>query len=502
MWTTDPLKSIGMVIPVVSLVLILRAWRGIGWRAEGTWWGLVLLVVTAVLARVQQRAVLLLVISPHWSTGLPPVSLVLLAYGSGVVLLFGGTRLYRAALFPIVLLWFANPIPHAFNLLVDLPLQRVSAHIARAFAMDLGQTLTPDHLRLMFTPSFGMFIAPGCNGIRGAVTMGFIALIAGYVYRFRWYANAAVVAGAILLGYVFNLLRLCLLVVYYVIALHFTSLQDKGEMADYIIGATLFLIATLLLFAVIHHLRDAKAREVVEADATPRGEGPADHVPRWRYARVAAMGVIVLFGGLSLAQAVATYRPSAIAMANAAERPFPQRLGSYNLVRTWNETVVGGPIVYAWGEYAPPGGGGTPIAVGVSPVLGWHDPLICHSIRGEHPLWEGPLTITTADLAAINFSSALYNDGVTQYLDASTQCSEGVCGEFATERTHFGLVYSRLAPKSLLNQDPKRPIPLLFRVETSDVLQPADAARQQMTQDLRAFLASVKLDDLTRPYNY
>jgi hypothetical protein len=37
-WTTDALKSIGMAIPLVSLVLILRVWRGLGWRADGTWW--------------------------------------------------------------------------------------------------------------------------------------------------------------------------------------------------------------------------------------------------------------------------------------------------------------------------------------------------------------------------------------------------------------------------------------------------------------------------------
>src|ERR1035441_10222921 len=94
---------------------------------------------------------------------LPPPSLMLLAYGSAVVLLLGGVRLYRAALFPILLLWFANPIPSRFSLLVDMPLQHASAHIARGFAMSLGHSLTPDHLRLMFTPDFGMFIAPGCN---------------------------------------------------------------------------------------------------------------------------------------------------------------------------------------------------------------------------------------------------------------------------------------------------------------------------------------------------
>ena len=62
------------------------------------------------------------------------------------------TRLYRAALFPIVLIWFVNPIPHIFNVYVDLPLQRVSAHVARAFAIALGQPLSHDQLSLMFTP--------------------------------------------------------------------------------------------------------------------------------------------------------------------------------------------------------------------------------------------------------------------------------------------------------------------------------------------------------------
>ena len=173
LWTTDALKSVGMVIPLVSLVLILRVWRTLGWEAYGTWWGMALIVLTTAVVWMRGRAILILVISPRWSTVLPPPSLMLLAYGSGVVLLFGGARLYRAGLFPVLLLWFANPIPSRLSLIVDMPLQRASAHIARAFAMHLGHTLTPDHLRLMFTPEFGMFIAPGCDGIRGAVTMGF-----------------------------------------------------------------------------------------------------------------------------------------------------------------------------------------------------------------------------------------------------------------------------------------------------------------------------------------
>lgn len=500
MWITDPLKSIGMVIPLVSLILILRVWKGLGWEAEGTWWGLALLLIVMVVARVEEQSIIIMVVSPHWSTVLPPASLMLLAYGSGVVLLMGGVRLYRAALFPILLLWFANPVPHAFSLLVDLPLQHASAHVARAFAMTLGHSLTPDNLHLMFTPDFGMFIAPGCNGIRGSVTMGFIALIAGYVYRFRWYRNALVVVGAVLLGYVFNLARLCLLVLYYAVALHFPWLQNKAENADYLIGAALFLVATLLLFAVIHRLRGGGDLDVLEGGNVSELREFQGDESRTRYAHLAAMGATVLLGCIWLTRAYAATSFPATTAAEVAIDRFPQRLGSYTLVRTWKETLPTGPLAYVWAEYVP-AGGGTPIAIGVSPALGWHDPLVCHVIRGEQPLWQGQLTAATAGAVSINFDSAFYNDGATQYLEVATLCSDGVCNESATDRTHFGFIYSHPDPKSLLDYEPRRPIPVVLRAETTDMSLPADAARRELTKDLRAFLVFVSLSDLSRPYN-
>jgi exosortase J len=498
LWTTDALKSIGMVIPLVSLVLILRIWRQLDWVAEGTWWGLAILLATAAVVRIQQQTIIIMIISPRWSTVLPPPSLILFAYGSGVVLLLGGTRLYRAAIFPIVLLWFANPVPHVFSNLVDLPLQHASAHVARAFAMSLGHALTPDHLRLMFTPDFGMFIAPGCNGIRGSLTMGLIALIAGHVCRFRWYASALVTLGAVLLGYVFNLARLCLLVLYYAVALHFPSLQDKAENADYAIGASLFLCATFLLFTVIHRLRETKSPSVTAVDREQGGSHlPA---PRIRKAQLFSMGAFVLLGCAGLVQARATTTPYSWTAPEGAVGSFPQSLGNYTLTRSWNETLVTGPIVYVWAEYEPVGGG-TPISVGVSPVLGWHDPLICHFARSEEPLWHGQLNFATAGVAPVDFSSSFYNDGATQYIEAATICSRNGCGEFSTERTHFGFVYTRPVGKVLLDNDFGRPIPVILRIETTDVTMPAIAARQQLTQELQTFLASVRLEDLTRSYS-
>ena len=111
LWTTDALKSIGMFIPLVSFVLVLRAWRSLNWEMEGTWWGLVILVATATIVHVRDQSILVFVLSPQWSIYIPPHSLVVFAYGAGIVLLFGGTRLFRASLFPLVLLWSLIPFP-------------------------------------------------------------------------------------------------------------------------------------------------------------------------------------------------------------------------------------------------------------------------------------------------------------------------------------------------------------------------------------------------------
>jgi exosortase J len=503
MWSTDALKSIGMFIPLVSFVLILRVWRSLGWEMDGSWWGLVILVVTAAAVHVRDQAIMVFVLSPQWSIYVPPHSLVFFAYGAGVVLLFGGTRLFRAALFPLVLLWFVNPIPHIFNVFVDLPLQRASAHVARAFAIALGQPLSPDQLRLMFTPEFGMFIAPGCNGIRGAVTMGFIALIAGYVYRFRWHAHAAVVAGAVLLGYVFNFARLCILVLYYLVALHFTWLQDKAEMGDYIIGACLFLLGTFLLFYVVRRLSESPGEVKPPAmnPATLDGSATGQSFPL----RFAAMLVLVLFSCYGVARAyVFTHSDSYTAQTKTDQNAlgqFPARIGSYTLSRSWNENLFTGPLVFHWAQYVPDGGG-TPISLGVSPSMGSHDTLICHSARGEDPLWRDQLTLPTLSNVAVSFSGSFFNDGATQYLEATTICNGVSCGEYSSDRAHFGLVYSKPTTQALFSQDPQRPIPILIKAETIDTTLPPEMARQQMIAAVRTFVASVDLDGLTQPYRH
>ncbi len=508
LWTTDPLKSIGMFIPIVSLALILRVWRRLDWEVRGTWWGLVLLVLTAAAVHLREQAVLVYILSPSWSINLPPHSFVAFSYISGTVLLFGGVRLYRAALFPILLIWLVNPVPHIFNVFVDLPLQRMSAHVARAFAHALGQPLTPDQMRLMFTPDFGMFIAPGCNGIRGAVTMGIIALVVGYLARFRLSARILAVVSAVLLGYLFNFVRLCTLVLYYIVALRSTWLQIHAEMADYLIGGALFLFATSLLFRAVRIFGAPPPEEPQPSPITgtrssiDRACDMASSLSGRSVAlRFGAMSLLVLFGGSRLLHGLAQTRSIRAVYPDAKQLGrFPQQIGAYTLVRSWNESLPAGALVYHWAEYARPGDD-THISIGVSPVLGAHDTLVCHSARGEEPLWHEQINILTAGGVSTGFSTSFFNDGATQYVEASTLCQGATCGEYAPVENRRGFVYSKPDPVGLLlSLDDQRPIPILLRVETIDTSLAPDRARAQLLGTLRRFLSSVRLDGLTAPY--
>jgi len=496
MWMTDPLKSIGGLIPIVSFVLILRAWRAMRWEMDGSWWGLAILVATIAVVHLRDQAVIEMVLSPSWSIILPPYSLVAVAYVTGWVLLFGGMKLLRAAWFPVALMWFVNPVPHFFNRFVDLPLQHASAEIARTFAHTLGQPLTPDQLSLMFTPRFGMFIAPGCDGIRGAVTMGFIALIAGYLYRLRLRHWLLLTAGAVLLGYVFNFIRLCFLVVYYVIALRYPWLQNHASMGDYILGACLFFGATILLFALLSRWSPGRDLKVPPVALRPTRESSQPPSLAWRSS---VLAVLIVFGSVSYARAMLRASNSH-ASVDQLTGVFPARVGEYKLQREWNESLVTGQVVFHWAEYARADLSSV-VSIGVSPTLGAHDTLICHAARGDDWIWHGPLTVPTAT-GDTSLSASLFNDGATQYLEAASVCTESACSQTSTGRSHFGLIYSRPSTHDLLMQSPSRPIPILLRAEIPDAAQSPAQARIELTQSLTNFLSGADLAEFTKPYRH
>lgn len=503
LWTNDALRSIGMLFPLISLALILRAWRGLSWRMEGTWWGLVLVLSAIGLAYLKNDRVLFLIISRSWLIGLPPAGLVLALYAAGVALLCGGSALLRRSIFPLALLLLVNPVPHIFSLLVDVPLQHASAHIVRQFAVALGQNLTPGQLTFMFAPDFGMYIAPGCNGIRGAITMGYFALIIGYLRQFPVKLHILTVIGAVLLGYVFNFVRLCVLVLYYLVALHYPSLQNKAEGADYLIGACLFLSAALLLFWLLRKTTPAEDEPREDTHAAAQSASPSkSRFAGAQYAKLVTLGLVVLAASVSYAGDIHRLVKDRTGTATHTEfdPAFPAQSGLYQLSRTWKEQVTATrQTVYDWAEYRI-GSNGAWVDIGVSPVLGAHDTLICHMTRGEDPLWQGTSQFATADSQSVSFSISFYNDGVSQFLEAGTQCNASGCGEYLASSSHLGFLYSMGPHPELSGNTPSRPVPILIRVATTDTLLGPEAARKQLIGQLNDFMPGISLKILSKPY--
>ena len=490
-WRSDDLKSMGLLVPFVSFALILRAWRSIGWETDGTWWGFALFAGTAALMFLRDQTLLIITIGRDWLLQIPPLPLIAVLYALAMVLLFGGTRLLRAAWFPVLFMAAVIPVPQTFSRRIDLPLQHASATVARGFAHLLGERLTVDNLRLMFTPDFGMFIAPGCNGIRGAVTLGLAAVVIAYVYRFRWFVFAPVVAGAVLLGYLFNFLRLCLLVVYYKIALPYPWLQDRAKGADYIIGGCLFVVALYLFFSVTDWLRrrpeDIRPQPPAESTDQPRRAGSF-------LARVAAVLVVAVLFGLD-----AVHAQTASTAESGPLPPMPDELGGYHLVRTFKDTLLDGQVVYTWGEYAPPdlspGQPGPHIAIGVSPEMNVHDAEVCHLARGEDPTSHDEIVVPTAngDVALV---AATYNNGTVQTLEASTVCDGGRCRQYTQTAGSAVLIYARPHRTLPMQNSAGRPVPMLLKVESTDSVSPVSVVEPQLAAELKQFLSHVDLPAL------
>ena len=125
--------------------------------------------------------------------------------------------------------------------------------------------------------------------------------------------------------------------------------------------------------------------------------------------------------------------------------------------------------------------------------------MICHAARGEDWIWHGPLTLPTAT-GDTSLSASLFNNGATQYLEAASVCTGSTCNQSSTERTHFGLIYSRPSTHDLLTQYPARPIPILLRAEIPDAALSPTQARTELTQSLTNFLSGADLADFTKPY--
>jgi exosortase J len=486
LWTTDPLRSIGMLILPVSIVLTLRIWRRSGWVMRGSWWGLLLLLLALGIAVLNQS---IFIESTAGVIKFHPIPLTIpiFLYGCGIVIFFAGQRVARQAWFPLGLLLLCQPVP-SFFVLLDMPLQHISASVARSCATLIGFAPTTPQLRLMFSPKFGMFIAPGCDGIRGAVTMGYVALILGYFKRVSIWRWAAYTAGGFLLGYLFNFTRLCALVIYYRIALGHPALENVAKQADYVIGSCMFLFATFLFLRILRHQGDATepGNELPSLSSTVS--------TRSLVLRCAALASVVLIA-LSLPGSVfREHRRNAELTISYADR-MPGKIGDYTLTRTWYEQMAGATVVQA-GAYSLPGSDEITLAIWVGPGDGIHDGNDCVLVRGMRPATLTTQSLVTALGKPVDFRTGFYSDGVTDSIVANAICVQGTCAHPTYSALGSSLEFQRMG----YPQKETHPVSFTIRIEKPSSAAPQANTYSDLTSELQRFLTGLDSSRLTHAF--
>jgi exosortase J len=498
LWTTDPLRSIGILLLPTAIVLILREWRRSRWELEGTWWGLLPLAF-CLLSVLSSRTLELSWRASPLAINFLPHTLPLYLYGSGVILLFAGVRVWRRAWFPLLLIFCAQPVPEAAVYLLDLPLQSFAAHTARSFARLIGFAPTnPEFLKLMFTPDFGMFIAPGCDGMRGAVGLGYGALIAGYLKRVSLIRWLLYVFGAVLLGHVFNLVRLCALVLYYRVAVGHQLLENAASVADYVIGGLLFLLAFLLFAAAV--FRPANPR-VIEAKSSQDDDRKDPGRPRLPGMKMAVFSLFAVIAAIPGIRAIQLHRQSLLAAIRngsltpqALDQLLPKQLGEYQLSRAWQEKG-GGVILMESGAYT--NGDSAEVTLGIWLPSSSHSVHYSWMTHGDSPRLRADRSFTTSQGRIVGFDTAFYSDAVTDRFAGSVACTPRACESPLESDNSLSLAFDDTNAFTVRGS---RPVSMFFSVERAHSDGPEEAAYEELTMEAEKFLLGVNFTELSHRF--
>jgi exosortase J len=357
----------------------------------------------------------------------------------------------------------------------------------------------------MFTPDFGMFIAPGCDGMRGAVTLGYVALIVGYLKRVSMLRWSLYVIGAVLLGHLFNLIRLCALVLYYRIAAGHPALEQVAKEADYLIGGCLFLVAAVL-FLWIALRKEENENLKVNSPALRATAKASAGTHRLIYWKVAVFAIIALLAGVPGMRAIRNQTKSLVASMRSGELTLeelddrlPKQLGDYSLIRAWHEQSDGDTVMEN-AAYAAPGSSEITVGIWLRPaehIVHWS-----RMVHGNSPEMRADRSFATAQGRPVSFDTAFYSDGITDSLEGNTFCNPRVCqlsGEFGAG---VHLSFKHLGFKNLMdfNTRGERFVPIFFRVERPHADEPQDDTHDKLSAESLRFLSNVDFTELSRRF--
>jgi exosortase len=185
-WRTDEDMSHGFLVPVVILWVIWR--ERARWRTqpvEPNGWGLAFLAVAAGLQFAGALGV-----------GLFAASLAFLLSVAGAVVCLGGFGWLRALAFPLGLALFMLPKLAIVYNQATLPLQMLASRTAAGILTRAGIGVIREG-NILDVGGHRVAVVEACNGIRYLLSLGFMAVVFGYLADSKTWMRLALLAAAI-----------------------------------------------------------------------------------------------------------------------------------------------------------------------------------------------------------------------------------------------------------------------------------------------------------------
>lgn len=166
----------------------------------------------------------------------------IVAIWTGGFILFYGNSAFRAALFPLLFLLFAVPVPGFIFDKIVVVLQQASVELTAIFLKGTGVPFLREGT-YFFLPGYKIEIAKECGGIRSCLVLFITSLLGGQVFLKKNWSRVALVLAIFPIAILQNGLRittLCVLGVY----VHGSFLTSGTH---YHMGDFYFVLALLLL---------------------------------------------------------------------------------------------------------------------------------------------------------------------------------------------------------------------------------------------------------------
>ncbi len=246
-WFGHSDNSHAILVPFISLFFVWQRKNELqSTPIDGSAWGAIIL-----------GASLLAYIASYGGGLAFPARVAMVTSLFGLVWFCLGSRFVRILAFPIAFLLFMIPVPDSLMSLVTLPLQLMATRISADL---IGNCSIPVYREgnMLYFVGTQLEVAEACSGIRSIMSLTMLSLVFCYLSRERWWKKAFLVAAAIPIAILANIVRVTGTGI---LANYYGDKVAKGFLHEFS-GIVIFAFGFALLFALFAFMNRKKANDI------------------------------------------------------------------------------------------------------------------------------------------------------------------------------------------------------------------------------------------------